>query len=527
MRRLGLAALALLLTVGMAGAAWAEIALRRGNYAEPETLDPHTATGLPEAQIFYDLYEGLMVRGPDGTAKPGLAESWTISPDGKTYTFRLRNDLKWSDGSPITAADAVFSFRRVVDPVQTQARNANYLWPVRNAKPITEGRMPPDALGVTAPDDRTVVIELERPTAYLLKVLSYPMLAVLPAAMEGVGASFFRPGSLVSSGPYRLAEYVPQGYVKLVRNPHHRAAAEARIDAVYFYPTENQDTELKRYRSGELHTTYTLPAAQIDWVRQNLPDHLRINPQLGTYYYAPNLTRSPWKDDKRIAQALSMVIDRAAITEKLTRGGEPPAYAFVPPDVPDYTPQAPAWAAWPMEKRVEVAKTLLAEAGYPDGRGLEVELLFNTRELERRTAVGLAGMWQQRLGVRTVLTNQEWKVFLDTRRTKNFPGLSRQGYIGAYDDANVFLEWFRSDIGPENPAGYANPAFDALLDCAAEEPDPATRRGLLEQAERLLVEDYAVIPIYTYASKRLVNPRVKGWVDNPMDVHPTLYLRLD
>lgn len=528
MRPFRTAAIALSFLILAGQTALAETVLRRGNYAEPETLDPHTATGLPEAQIFYDMYEGLMVRGPDGVAKPGLAESWTVSEDGRTYTFRLRNGLKWSDGSPIAAGDVVFSLRRVVNPAETQARNANYIWPIRNAKQITEGKLLPEELGVSAPDDHTVVIELERPTAYLLKVLSYPMLATLPAKqMQAAGNGFFSAGKLVSSGPYMLDRYVPQGYVKLVRNPHHRDAAKASIDAVYFHPTEDQDTELKRYRAGELDTTYTLPAAQIDWVRENLPDHLRVNPQLGTYYYAPNLTKSPWKDDKRIMQALSMAIDRGPITEKLTRGGELPAHAYVPPGVPDYTPQAPAWADWPMDKRIAEAKKLLAAAGYPEGEGLEVELLFNTKELERRTAVGLAAMWQQRLGVKTVLTNQEWKVFLDTRRTKNFPGLSRQGYIGAYDDANVFLEWYRSDIGPENPAGYANPEFDALLDRAAAEPDAEVRRDLLQQAERMLIEDYAAIPIYTYASKRLVNPKVKGWVDNPLDVHPTLYLSVE
>ncbi|MFM2042012.1 MAG: periplasmic oligopeptide-binding protein [Pseudomonadota bacterium] len=527
LRGLGLV-LCLLVLAGGARPAGAEVVLHRGNYAEPETLDPHMAVGLPEAQIFYDMYEGLAVRGPDGAAMPGLARSWTISPDGLTWTFTLRPDLRWSDGSAILASDVVFSLRRVVDPAATQARNANYLWPILNARPITQGALPPDALGVTAPDDRTVVIRLERPTGWLLKVLSYPMLGVLPERqMRAAGKDFFRPGTLVSSGPYRLAEYVPQGHVKLVRNPHHRDAARARIDTVYFHPTENQDTELKRYRAGELHTTYTLPAAQIDWARETMPDHLRINPQLGTYYYAPNLTRSPWKDDPRLVRALSMVIDRTLIVEKLTRGGELPAYAFVPPGVPDHTPQVPDWAAWPMERRVAEARALLVAAGYPQGQGLTVELLFNTRDQEKRVAVGLAGMWQQALGVRTVLTNQEWKVFLDSRRTKTFPGLARQGYIGAYDDPNVFLEWFRSDIGPENPAGYADPGFDALMDLSAAEPDPAARRALLEQAERMLLDDAAAIPLYTYAAKRLVSPRVKGWIDNPLDVHPTLYLSLE
>lgn len=512
----------------LAAPAGAEIALHRGNMAEPETLDPHRATGLPEAQIFYDLYEGLTSRGPDGATRPGLAEWWEAGADGRTWTFHLRPGAVWSDGSPVTAQDVVFSLRRVVDPAATQARNANYLWPVTNAKAISEGRVKDlAALGVRATGPHRVEIALDHPAPYLPKVLSWPMLTVLPEGpVRRHGAAFFQPGTLVSAGPYRLAEHVPQGHVKLVRNDRHRDAARARIDAVYFYPTEDEGTELKRFRAGELHTTYTLPPVQVDWARENLPKALRTTPQLGTYYYAPNLTREPWRSNPKLRQALAMVIDRDTIVAKLTRGGELPATAYVPPGVPDHRRQEPAWASWPMDKRIQEARRLLAEAGYPGGKGLTVDLLFDTSDLHRLVGVGLAGMWQQALGVRTRMTNQEWKVFLNTRRTKDFPGLSRQGYIGAYDDPNVFLEWFRSDMGPENPAGYADPAFDALLDRAAREVDPAARRSLLEQAERRLVEAYAVIPLFTYSSNRLVDPDVTGWVDNPLDVHPTLYLGL-
>jgi len=519
--------LAFCLPVLAAAPAVAETVLRRGNAAEPETLDPHRATGLPEAMIFYDLYEGLVVRNAEGRPEPGLAERWTVSPDGKTYTFHLRDDARWSDGTPVTAEDVVWSFRRIVDPAGSRGPNAHYLWVVENAKAISEGAGPADSLGVEAVDDRTVEFRLETPAPYLISLLSFPMLVPLPKAqMQALGADFFQPGNLVSSGAYRLAEAVPQSHVKLVKNPQYRAAEDVRIDTVWFYPTENKETEFRRYRAGELDTTYTLPPTQIPWAQANYADHIRSSPQLGNFYYAFNMTKEPWKSRPGLRAALQMVVDRTLITERITRGGELPATTYISPNVANYDPQTPDWAGWPMEKRIAQAQTLLAEAGYPGGKGLTVDVLFNTDDNNRRVAVALAGLWQQRLGLDTRLTNQEWKVFLDTRRTKGFPGLSRQGYIGAYNDANVFLEFFRSDIGPENPAGYANPAFDRLLDQAAASDDPEQRQAYLQAAERLLLDENVVIPIFTYTRTRLVSPKVQGWIPNPLDVNPTRYLSI-
>lgn len=529
LRRLLAAWTLLCLLAGAAPAAAAEVVLHRGNGAEPETLDPHQATGFPEALIIYDLFEGLVARGPDGRFGPGLAERWEVSADGLTHTFHLRPGGAWSDGTPITADDVVWSFRRLVDPVRTQGRNSHYFWPVRNARAITEGKVKDlSALGVRAVDPLTVAFDLERPAPYFVSMLSFPFLVPLPkAAVERLGKDFFKPGNLVSSGGYVLAEAVPQSHVKLIRNQRHRDAAKARIDAVYFHATENQDTELKRYRAGELHTTFSLPPAQIPWARTNMPGDLRIGPQLGTFYYAPNLTKGPLATNAKLRQALSMALDREVLAEKIAQGGEVASFAYVPPGMPDYAPQNPEWASWPRDRRLAEAKRLLAEAGYPEGRGLNLDIVFNTSETWRRVAVATAGMWQQNLGIQTTLSNLEWKVFLDARRTKTFTGVARQGYVGAYDDPNVFLEFLRSDVGPENPSGYANPAFDALLDRASAEPDPARRRALMAEAERTALADAAVIPVYTMARARLVSPRVKGWIANPLDANPTRFLSLD
>jgi oligopeptide transport system substrate-binding protein len=525
---------ALLSGLLLSQAAQAEMVLNRGNGAEPETLDPHQGTGFPEALIIYDLFEGLTARGPDGRWGPGLAERWTISEDGLVQTYFLRRQGRWSDGTPITAEDVVFSIRRIIDPIQTQGRHAHYFWPLRNARAITDGRITDlTQLGVRAVDPYTVQFLFDRPAPYFPSLLSFPFLVPLPkAALERHGKAFFKAGNLVSSGGYMLAEVAPQSYVKLVRNPRHRDAARTRIDTVYFHATENQDTELLRFRAGELDTTFSLRPPQIPWAREKRPQDLRIGPQLGTFYYAPNLTREPWKSNLKLRQALALAIDRPMLAEKIAQGGEIPSYSYVPPGLPDYTPQQPDWAGWPRDRQMAEARRLLAEAGWPDGKAadgtpLSVEILYNTSENWRRVAVATAGMWQQVLGIQTVLTNLEWKVFLDHRRTKNFAGVTRQGYVGAYDDANVFLEFLHSGAGPENPSSYAKPAFEALIDQAGLETDQGRRRSLLERAERMALDDMAVIPVFTLARARLVSTRVQGWVVNPLDCNPTRFLSVE
>lgn len=249
--------------------------------------------------------------------------------------------------------------------------------------------------------------------------------------------------------------------------------------------------------------------------------------QLGSYFYAPNLTREPWRSNVKLRQALSMVIDREVLTEKITQGGEIPSYSFVPGTVTGYTPPLPDWAGWPQARRVEEARRLLAEAGYPGGAGLTVDLLYNTGESHRRIAVALASMIQQNLGIKASLTNLEWKVFLETRRAKTYPDLARHGQIGAYDDPHAFLEFLQSSVGPENFTGYANPAFDDLIHRSALERDPAARLALLAEAEKLVLAEQAVIPLFTYSRARLVNPRIKGWIANPVDANASRFLSLD
>ncbi|WP_247878683.1 peptide ABC transporter substrate-binding protein [Niveispirillum sp. SYP-B3756] len=505
--------------------AWAGGVLHRGNGSEPQSLDPHKSTGESDGWIQRDLLEPLLTVDARGALIPGAAEHWTISDDLRTYRFHLRPEGRWSDGSRVTADDFVFAWRRLLDPA-TASPYAFYLWPVKNGRAVAEGRLPPEALAVRAVDSLTFEVELAAPTGYFLAALQYPATAPLSRAnVARYGDGFTQPGRLLSNGAFTLAAAVPQDHVKLVRNPRFHDAATVSLDAVYFYPTENQETELKRFRAGELDVTYDVPSAQLGWIRENLPGALRTAPFLSTYFYYFNLRREPWKSSPELRLALSLAIDRQVIVEKITRAGEAPAYTLTPPGTDNYQPPAPAWAGWSQAKREELARSLIRKAGYgPGGKPLEVEILFNNNELHRRIAIAMEAMWRQVLGVRGRLVNQEWRVLLANRAQGQFSDLARGGWIGDYNDAFSFLSILQSGAAGQNHAAYANADYDRLLIEAAAQGDPMRRRALMEQAETQLLADAPIIPLYTYVTSHLVAAHVRGWEDNIRDLHLSRYL---
>jgi oligopeptide transport system substrate-binding protein len=497
----------------------AEAVLRLGNGAEPQTLDPHRAEGVPESDILRDLYEGLVGEAPDGSLVPGAAESWAISDEGLVYTFTLRADARWSNGDPVTAGDFEFGLRRSIDPA-TLSRYSSILFPVVNAEAVANGDLPPEALGVRAVDERTLEIRLNAPTPYLLGLLThsttYP---VHRPSLEAYGDRFARPGKMVGNGAYQLTDWMVQSHVRLDRNPYYWDAANAEIDTVYYYAIENPDAELKRYRADELDITEALPYNQLTWVRENLGDQLVISPYLGSYYFGYNLTRPPFENAKELRTALAMAIDREILAERVTGAGEIPAYGWVPP-VAGYAGQQPDWASWTQAERNARAQELYSQAGYSVARPLRVEILYNTNENHKRISVAIASMWKQVLGVETSLVNQEWKVFLETRNRKTDTEVFRAGWIADYNDAYSFAQLMHSN-NEQNDSGYNNPVYDELLDRASQEQDPAERAALMEAAERVLLEDLPIIPIYFYVSKHLVKPWVVGFTPNIMDHHAT------
>ncbi|HUR40722.1 MAG TPA: peptide ABC transporter substrate-binding protein [Verrucomicrobiae bacterium] len=505
--------LILLAATLLAQPASAEQVLHRGNSVEPETLDPHRARGVSASNILRDLHEGLTTEAPDGAIEPGTAASWTVSDDGLRWQFALREGARWSDGAPVTAPEFAAGLRRSLTPA-TGSAVAQILAPIQHAPAVLAGRLPPEALGVEAPDERTLVIRLGTPAPNLPAILAHP--AAYPWRADADGAH-------VGNGAYRLEQWLAQSHVTLVRNRHYWNDAATRIDRVVFYPTENAASELKRYRAGELDLTDTIPVGQARWIRENLGAEYEVAPYLGVYYYGFNLTRPPFQDQPGLRRALALAVDREALTQKILATGEIAAYSWVPPGLADYTPQAPAWASWPREQQMAEARRLYAEAGYSKGKPLELELRYNTGANHKRVALAVSWMWREALGVRTQLVNEEYKVYLQNRRHRAVTQVFRADWIGDYADAASFAERMISVSGLDD-TGYASPRYDDRVARARATADPAQRRAMLEEAERILLDELPVLPLYFYVSKHLVKPGVAGWQPNLMDHHYTRHL---
>lgn len=494
--------------------------LNIGAGPQSESLDPHRSTTVTDARVLQELFLGLTTRDAAGNTVPGAAARWEVSPDGLTWVFHLRPDGRWSDGSPVTADDFVFAWRRALTP-GSRALFADLLYPVRNAEAVAKGELPPEAAGVRAVDPLRLEVRLERPKPnfadYLYHRTTYPLHR---ASLERHGEGFVRPGALVGNGPYRLAEAVPQSLIRLERNPFFHDAANVAIGSVTFHVTEDQQAELLRYRAGELDVTYTFPGAQTDWLRSTLPDDLRIAPLGAILFLAPNLTVEPWKSHPGLRRALSLAIDREVLAERVVKTVRP-SYGFVPGGVGGYRAVVPDWAGWSREQREREARRLYAAAGYGPSRPLTVELLFPSSDRNRQIAVAIAAMWDQVLGVRTSLVNQEQRVVLTRQRAMDYPGLVLRTWQWAFPER--YLELLRSRE-TRNGNGYANPAFDRAMEAADAAVDPQDFLDRLRAAETIALADDPVIPLTGGASGRLVSPALRGWVDNPVDTHLVRWL---
>lgn len=510
------------------GLIWADVdgpnTLRRGNGPEVETLDPHKAESVSASNILRDLFEGLVTENPDGSLAPGAAQSWTLSDDLKTYTFHLRPSARWSNGDAVVAEDFVAGFKRSADPA-TGSSYSQILAPIAQAEQVIAGKLPPEKLGVVALDGQTLRIDLKGPTPYFLGLLTHPStLPIHRASLAKHAKDFAQPGKLISNGAYRLRERVIQSHILLERNAYYWDNNNTAIDLVKYLNTEDINSELKRFRAGELDWTYQIPASQGDWIRANMADAFHVHTYLGVYYYGLNLSQPPFKDSPQLRRALSLAIDRDVITRKVLGSGEQPATSWVPPGVLGHQSAPAQWAGWTREQSLEEARRLYAEAGFSPQNPAKIEIRYNTHDDHKKLATAIAAMWKQWLGVETTLINEEWKVYLQNRRLKARTQAFRAGWIGDYNDANSFLEILQSTHGL-NDTGYSSSEYDALLSAASVEANPERRQQLLREAERELLEDLPVIPIYFYVTKRLVNPKVVGWKGNIMDHHASRHFR--
>lgn len=519
--------LGLLTATAIGLSAWTPLGaaeLRIGNAGEPDTLDPHHASGTWENRIIGDMFMGLTTEAADASVIPGAAESWTVSDDGLVYTFTLR-DHSWSDGTAVTADDFVFAMRRLLEP-ETAAEYASIMYTLKNAKALNEASMEGmENLGVAAIDDRTLEITLEYPAPYFIEQLTHYTAFPIPKhKIEELGEDWVKPENIVSNGAYTVTEWVPNTHVRSEKNAAFYDADNVAIDSVVYYPSEERNAATKQFRADEIDLQYDFASEQIDWLKENMPDETRVSPYLGIYYYPINTAKPPF-DNVDVRQALAMAIDREAITDKVLKTGEIPAYSFVPPNAGDYG--EPAYVDWQdlsYEDRVAEAKELMAGAGFGPDNPLELQLRYNTSENHKKVAIAVAAMWKQ-IGVQAELFNAEVKVHYNDLQQGNFD-IARAGWIADYNDPQNFLYLMETDTGPLNYAQFSNADYDSLMDQADVETDPAKRNDLMRQAEAIAMAEMPNIPINYYISKNLVSSRVQGYIDNTKDIHRTRYLSL-
>ncbi len=498
--------------------------LERGNGPEPSTLDAHRCQEVACGNVLRDLYEGLVTEDAAGRLIPGMAQRWEVSADGRTWTFHLRDGLRWSNGETLDASQIVASFRRAFSP-KTAAPFAELFDALLNARAVQAGELPPQALGVVAPDSSRVVFTLSRSAALpalLTLPIAFPM--YLPALQE-FGTQHTRPGRLVSNGAYTLLAWTPQANLVVQRNPRFHDADNVAIARVRYQVTEDAAAELQRFAAGDLHMTETVPPQPLDALRERYGAQLRIAPYLGAFWLGMNLTRPPFEDDPVLREALSLAVDRDKLTRYVTGLGEQPAYGLVPSGIPGYPGAKTTWADATQAQREARAKALYRAAGYSPDKPLVLEFRYNTSTPHRRMALAVASMWRDVLGVQVRLRNEEWKVFVQNRKQRVITQVFRGGWVGDVVDARNFLAAFGSE-GPLNWTGFDDAGFRERLAKADAAKTEVARNAWLHAAEQKVLNANAVIPLYFYTSKHLVAEEVQGFEANALDRHASRWLRL-
>ena len=501
-----------------------------GNGSEPQGIDPHIVTGVPEHHILISLCEGLTIpnpnpKGSDGYI-PGTAESWSISDDGKEYIFKLNKNAKWSNGDPVTADDFVWSWKRILT-ASLGSQYPDMLYYLVGAYEYHNGQIDNfDKVGVKALDTHTLKVNLKNPTPFFIGLLSH--YSTWPVHKETVlkhgdiddrNGEWTRPGNFVCNGPFQLKTWELNNKIVVEKNPHYYDASMVRLNEIHYYPVSNVMTEDRMFRAGQLHLTSSMPTQKCPIYIEGKNPNLKIDPYMGTYFYRIN-TENETLSDVRVRKALAYSIDRQLLVDKVTQCGQIPAYSFTPPGSNGYQPSTEI----PYDP--VLAKQLLAEAGYSsDNPFPKLEILFNTNEGHRKVALAIQQMWQNELGIEVELVNQDWKVYLSREMVGDFQ-ISRAGWIGDYEDPNTFLDLMRPNRG-NNKTGWENMEFDALVEEANTINDQEKRYELLNEAEKILIDNMPIIPLYTYVRVYQLSPDVKGFNPHILDHHHPKFIYLE
>ncbi|HEV2675715.1 MAG TPA: peptide ABC transporter substrate-binding protein [Aliidongia sp.] len=515
-----LSTLCLAATHEVAGAA---TILKRASQVEPETLDPHKSSGGPEQNIEMDLFEGLTTYDAGARPVPGVADRWETSADGLVWTFHLRPDARWSDGTPVTADDFVAAFQRLVAPA-TASPSAQMFDVLENATRIIAGAEKNlAALGAAAIDPTMLRLTLEHPMPLLPNLLATAAAAPINrAALAKFADQWSRPGNLVSNGAYVLTSWAPQSELVLKRNAAYREAAGVAFDEIHWVVVEDDQTALKRYRAGELDIS-RVPAGELDWAKRTIPNHLHLAPQLAVVYLAINMRMEPLASNLKLRTALSMAIDRRVLSDKVEPAGEIAAYGFITGGVEGYEPQTLSYKEMNEADRLAAARKLYEESGAGKGGPLKLSIVYQTDRDKKRILLAIAAMWKDCCGIELTLVNREWQVYLANLRERDFQ-IAYDQINGSYADAYDLLSGYRTAAGELNDAGYANPTFDVLLEKASGTVDAVQRAKLLGRAEQVLIDDAAVLPLNFPVYRAIVSPRLRGWEENVLNFHPSRFL---
>lgn len=485
--------------------------LRKGNGADPQTLDPQLSTGLSESKIHQALFEGLINIHPE-TAEPipGVAKSWNASKDATRYTFHLRDNARWSDGAPVTAEDFIQSYKRILSPA-LGSPHASMLFVLKNAKAFNAGDLEDfSEVGVHAEDPRTLVFEFENPTPHFLSLIMHH--AWFPVPTQSIEQSgdltdplnpWTRPGNIVSNGAFQLKDWRVGELVCVEANPHYWDASSVHLDGIEFYAFKENGEE-RAFWAGQLDVTETVPSAKIpNYLSAQTPE-FKTDTFLGTYSYILNTEHAPL-DDPSVRKALNLALNRESLINNVLRGGQAPAYSFVPDGVGAYEPKAQLY------EDLAEAQQLLAEAGFPNGENFPVlTLLYAGSANDKLLAEAVQHMFADTLGIQLELVQKEWKVYLTDRKAGNFD-LMRFSWIGDYVDPTTFLDMFRKDAG-NNYSRWSSEAYETAMQEA--EKAGSDRLECLAEAEWLMLSDAPIVPIYFYNNKYLIAPEVKGWPSN-------------
>jgi oligopeptide transport system substrate-binding protein len=497
--------------------------INRGNGGEPKSLDPHHIDGTWEANIDGDLFVGLVTEDASGNPIPGAATSWETSADGKTWTFHIRKAL-WSDGVPVTAQDFVFAWERLLDP-KNAAPYAYNMWVVKNARAISDGKLPPSALEVSTPDAYTFIVRLEHPATYLPQLLMHQTAYPVPRHLIlKVGDAWARQDNIVTNGPYKVQAWVPNDHVTLVKNSRFYDAAHVGIDVVRYFDTTDSQAALMEFRGGQIDMQNPYPALSIGWMRENIPGAVRTVPYLGTDYLALNVAHKPL-DDVRVREALNLVYNREVIAGKIRAIGEPPAYSMLPPGVANYPGTGVLdFKPLPYPARVAKARMLMAQAGYGPQHHLHLNFLTSTNPDQRRSAALVQEMLSQAY-IDMTIRSVELQILYSRLQSHDFD-IANAVWIADFNDASNFLDLLRTN-GDNNYGNYSNPKFDALLDQAQQTVDLNARGKLMQQAENIALADYAWVPCYYQVTQDIVQPWIKGWIPNVRDTNRSRWLRIE